>query len=45
MKAGRSVTASSALTVIIRLIVRGKDIKSVEFGARAGNIKIDGIVH
>jgi len=27
----------------IRPIVRGKETKSVEFGAKAGNIQIDGI--
>ena len=34
LKGGKSVTASSALTVIICPIVRGKETKSVEFGAR-----------
>lgn len=29
---------------IVRPIVRGKETKSVEFGAKAGNIQIDGIL-
>ena len=29
----------------VRPIVRGKETKSVEFGAKANNIQIDGIVH
>ena len=44
LKGGKSVTASSALTVIMyRPIVRGKETKSVEFGAKVNNIQIDGI--
>lgn len=38
------VYAASALVgVILGPIVRGKETKSVEFGAKAGNIQIDGI--
>lgn len=44
MKVGKSVTVLSVLTVITyALSVRGKETKSVEFGAKVNNIQIDGI--
>ena len=44
LKGEKSVTVSSILTVIyVRPNVRGKGIKSVEFGAKVNNIQIDDI--
>ena len=41
---GKSVTASSSIDRhYVRPIVRGKETKSVEFGAKVNNIQIDGI--
>ena len=44
LKGGKSVTASSALTVIMYVpSSEAKETKSVEFGAKVNNIQIDGI--
>ena len=40
---GKSVTASSALTVIMYVHRQRQETKSVEFGAKVNNIQIDGI--
>ena len=44
LKGGKSVTASSALTVIMYVpSSEARETKSVEFGAKVNNIQIDGI--